>query len=164
MQASTLLQGKIFAMNQDSSSTLSWNDGTTTYVDLTAPMDNCGVGLARQDVIMVKAYTAYLANLTAPSPAPYRAAQYCADLVALGYSDWYLPSKDELKMLYTNLGPAPVCGFKIIGTGLPRVQFFTTRGSSISGQAVRSTASTVYSRFGVFAPRLSSEIFDHLII
>ncbi len=30
------------------------------------------------------------------------AARKCADLVAYGYSDWYLPAKDELNALFTN--------------------------------------------------------------
>lgn len=30
------------------------------------------------------------------------AARLCADLVQGGYSDWYLPSRDELSTLYTN--------------------------------------------------------------
>ena len=33
------------------------------------------------------------------------AAQFCRSIKAAGHSDWYLPSKDELAMIYQNLGP-----------------------------------------------------------
>lgn len=33
---------------------------------------------------------------------PHQAAQYCADLVAHGFDDWYLPAQDEMYVLYNN--------------------------------------------------------------
>jgi hypothetical protein len=35
----------------------------------------------------------------------------CEELILNGYSDWYLPSKDELKLLYENLKKIDISGF-----------------------------------------------------
>lgn len=45
--------------------------------------------------------SAYLAGLG----ASYQAAKFCEDLTIGAYSDWYLPSKNELEVLYYNLKP-----------------------------------------------------------
>ena len=44
-----------------------------------------------------------------------RAAQVCDALVYGGYSDWFLPSRDELNLMYTNLRVYGVGGFAVKG-------------------------------------------------
>jgi hypothetical protein len=39
------------------------------------------------------------------------AASVCADLVLNGYSDWYLPSRDELQLMYNRLRTQGLGGF-----------------------------------------------------
>lgn len=40
-----------------------------------------------------------------PDGLQYPAARYCRSLSANGYSDWYLPARDELELLYRILKP-----------------------------------------------------------
>jgi hypothetical protein len=46
-----------------------------------------------------------LANCARLTGKNYPAAEFCRSLKAGGFDDWYLPSRDELAMLWRNLGP-----------------------------------------------------------
>jgi hypothetical protein len=46
------------------------------------------------------------ANSSTMNSATYPAAQYCEGLTVGGFSDWYLPAKNELEVCYFNLKPA----------------------------------------------------------
>lgn len=46
-----------------------------------------------------------LANSNAMNNSSHPAAQFCRALTIGGYSDWYLPAKDELEICYRNLKP-----------------------------------------------------------
>ena len=67
--------------------------------------DSTAIGTGEQNTADIVAQSG---NLAATS-----AAIYCSDLVSGGQSDWFLPSKDELNLMYTNLRSAstPLGGF-----------------------------------------------------
>lgn len=83
----TQLHGLI-AAPYDQSSGIQWSNGS--YVNTGATATAIGTG-----------YTNTSAIVKAQGAGSY-AAKLCDELVLNGYSDWYLPAKDELNQLYLN--------------------------------------------------------------
>ena len=67
-------------------STLQWKTSNTTTAGTTSDIDGP-------------------ANSTAMNNASHPAAQFCEGLTIGGFSDWYMPAKNELEVCYFNLKP-----------------------------------------------------------
>lgn len=53
------------------------------------------------------------ASSSSMNSSTYPAAQFCEGLTIGGYTDWYLPSRDELELCYRNLKPTTQSNFTL---------------------------------------------------
>ena len=111
------------AAPSDQSTGIQWSNGE--YIDIKTNTA-VGTGKANTDAI-----------IAAQGDGNYAAA-LCKNLTINGFSDWFLPSKDELDLMYTNLKKAGLGGSARAGSGrLPSAT--TTPGYRDSPSAAGTT-------------------------
>jgi hypothetical protein len=87
-------QHGLIAAPSDQSTGIQWYNGSNTTTGAIGTM--VGTGKANTTAIVAnQGIGAYAAKL-------------CDDLVLAGYADWYLPSKEELNLMYSNIGQGAV--------------------------------------------------------
>ena len=82
--------------------------GTTRYALIVAPKST-QTSLAQKTTADATANTQSVndgwTNTNSMNNSSHPAAQYCRNMTAGGYTDWYLPSRDEFELCYRNLKP-----------------------------------------------------------
>jgi hypothetical protein len=71
--------------------------------------------------------------------ASHPAAQFCEGLSIGGFSDWYMPAKNELEVCYYNLKPTTTSNTTVSGTNTNAVP---SRGSNYTAGTPAQTAAT----------------------
>ncbi len=85
-----------------------WHDGTTNYYDIPSLINyttttGTGQGAVNIDANYGSTNTANIVAITAPAQGGYHAAaRYCDKLSYGGYTDWYLPNRYELNLMFIN--------------------------------------------------------------
>ena len=83
--------------------------GNFAYAVIVAPKSTQVIGLPFKTSADATANTQSVndgwANSTSMNDSSHPAAQYCCNLAVGGYTDWYLPSRDELELCYRYLKP-----------------------------------------------------------
>jgi hypothetical protein len=82
-------------------------------------------------------------NSSTMNSATYPAAQFCEGLTIGGFSDWYMPAKNELEVCYYNLKPTTASNSTSSGTNTNAVP---SRGSNYTaGTPAQTSASSFQS-------------------
>jgi hypothetical protein len=88
------------------------------------------------------------ANSAVMNDASHPAAQFCENLSTGGFSDWYLPARNELEVSYFNLKPSTASNFTSSGANTNAVP---SRGSNYTTGTPAQTSATAFQTGGAQA-------------
>ena len=110
------LGGGLIAAPTNQSTSAPWGCYGTTI----SGADGIVIGTGNQNTIDIEAGCSTFGT----------AADICANLVLSGYTDWFLPSRDELYLMHQNIGPGNALGLGNVGGFALNYYWSSTEGSN----------------------------------
>ena len=129
------------------------NDGGTEYYLIVAPKAT-GESSEKQWKTSNTSTTGTSSVIAGPTNSAnmnnssHPAAQFCEGLSIGGFTDWYLPAKDELEVCYYNLKPTTTSNNTAIGANTNAVP---SRGSNYTSSVPAQTSATEFKSGGAEA-------------
>ena len=126
------------------------NDGGTVYALIVAPKSS-GESSSKQWKTSTSATSNTFSTTNGPSntsamisagASAHPAANFCNGLSIGGFTDWYMPAKDELEVLYFNLKPTTTSNLTISGANSNSVP---PHGNYTAGNPPQTSASAFQS-------------------
>ena len=90
------------------------------------------------------------ANTALMDDPTHPAAEFCAGLTVGGYSDWYMPAKNELEVNYYNLKPTTTSNYTLSGNGI-NPNAVPARGSAYTAGTPPRTSAAAFQSGGAEA-------------
>ena len=87
--------------------------------------------------------------------AAYPAAQFCEGLTIGGFSDWYLPARDELELCYRNLKPGTTAN-NTTNRGKSSITYPEGNDLSVDTQGVNRNSNPTGGAYTTFTPSQTS--------
>ncbi|MCR4676862.1 MAG: DUF1566 domain-containing protein [Sphaerochaetaceae bacterium] len=91
-------------------------NGTGTYNEKNCTGTAIGTGRKNTELLVKAMGNSAYSNYIGPDKTASYAAKLCSDFVYNGFDDWFLPSEDELYLMYVNLHKAGLGDFNYDGS------------------------------------------------
>ncbi len=110
---------------------IAWRNGTDRVTNATGD----GTGAGEMNTVLA------IAMQTNDNTTGEFAALICAELIRAGYSDWYLPSKDELNLMFNQKAAIDLTSLAVGGSAFVSADYWSSTELTTSGASEQNFGS-----------------------